>query len=171
MLTSPAFAPSLDSFNTTIEANIAYGRPAASRAEREEAARAAQILEMIESLELRWETVVGERGLRLSGGEKQRVAIARCLLKNPPIVVLDEATSALDSATEVAVQAALEKLGSGRTQIVVAHRLSTIAAAQQILVLDAGRLVESGTHAQLLEREGLYHTLWTAQQEAASRAA
>ena len=114
--------------------------------------------------------MVGERGLRLSGGEKQRVAIARCLLKDPPIVLLDEATSALDSATEQAVQAALERLGSGRTQLVVAHRLSTIAGVQQILVLDAGRVIERGTHAELLERRGMYHTLWTTQQEAATRA-
>ena len=126
---------------------------------------------LIDGLEQKWETVVGERGLRLSGGEKQRVAIARCLLKNPPIVLLDEATSALDSATEVAVQAALEKLGSGRTQLVVAHRLSTIAGATQILVMDTGRLVERGTHPELLDKAGLYASLWTAQQDAALRAA
>lgn len=114
---------------------------------------------------------MGERGLRLSGGEKQRVAIARCILKDPPIVLLDEATSALDSATEVAVQAALERLGSGRTQLVVAHRLSTIAGAQQILVLDAGRLVERGTHSELLGRPGgLYQRLWTAQKDQARAA-
>jgi ABC-type transport system involved in Fe-S cluster assembly fused permease/ATPase subunit len=157
-------------FNSTIEANVRYGRADATRDELEDAARGAQIKELIAGLELGWETVVGERGLRLSGGEKQRVAIARCLLKDPPIVLLDEATSALDSATEVAVQGALERLGSGRTQLVVAHRLSTIAGAMQILVLDAGRLVERGTHSQLLGQNGLYHSLWTAQQDQARAA-
>ena len=156
-------------FNSTIQANIAYGKPTATLDELKAAAQRAQILPLIEGLEHGWETVVGERGLRLSGGEKQRVAIARCLLKDPPIVLLDEATSALDSTTEAAVQGALEKLGSGRTQIVVAHRLSTIAAAQQILVLDAGRIREQGTHAELLQLQGLYHQLWTAQQDAALR--
>ena len=109
--------------------------------------------------------MVGERGLRLSGGEKQRVAIARCVLKDPPVVLLDEATSALDSATEAAVQEALRQLGTGRTQLVVAHRLSTIRTAEQILVLDDGRIVERGAHPQLLERQGLYAKLWAAQLE------
>ena len=109
--------------------------------------------------------MVGERGLRLSGGEKQRVAIARCVLKDPPVVLLDEATSALDSATEAAVQESLRQLGTGRTQLVVAHRLSTIRTAEQILVLDAGRIVERGAHPQLLERQGLYAQLWAAQLE------
>ena len=108
---------------------------------------------------------MGERGLRLSGGEKQRVAIARCVLKDPPVVLLDEATSALDSATEAAVQEALRQLGTGRTQLVVAHRLSTIRTAEQILVLDDGRIVERGAHPQLLERQGLYAKLWAAQLE------
>jgi ABC-type transport system involved in Fe-S cluster assembly fused permease/ATPase subunit len=153
-------------FNCDVRTNVLYGKPGASQEEIEAAARGAQILPFIEGLEQGWDTVVGERGLRLSGGEKQRVSIARCLLKNPPIVLLDEATSALDSATEAAVQSALEKLGSGRTQLVVAHRLSTIAGAPQILVLDQGRLVERGTHGELLETGGLYHGLWTAQQEA-----
>ena len=120
---------------------------------------------MVAGLEQKWETVVGERGLRLSGGEKQRVAIARCLLKNPPVVLLDEATSALDSETEVAVQEALGQLADGRTQLVVAHRLSTIMGADQILALDAGRVVERGTHAQLLDKQGLYARLWATQQE------
>ena len=108
---------------------------------------------------------MGERGLKISGGEKQRVAIARCLLKDPPIVVLDEATSALDSQTEVAVQEALNELGRGRTQVVVAHRLSTIMNADQICVLQSGRIVEKGTHAELLSKGGVYHGLWSAQQE------
>ena len=158
-------------FNKSIEANIRYGKPEAAVADLEAAASGAQILALIDGLEQKWETVVGERGLRLSGGEKQRVAIARCLLKDPPIVLLDEATSALDSATEVAVQSALEKLGTGRTQLVVAHRLSTIAGATQIIVMDAGRLVERGTHPELLDKAGLYASLWSAQQDAALRVA
>ena len=158
-------------FNNTIEWNIGYGQPGSTRAQVEAAAERAQIRPFIEQLEQGWDTVVGERGLRLSGGEKQRVAIARCLLKDPPVVLLDEATSALDSSTEQAVQEALEKLGTGRTQLVVAHRLSTIAGAHQILVLDAGRVVELGTHAALLDRQGLYASLWNTQQEAATRAA
>jgi len=157
-------------FNNTIESNIRYGKPGADFSEVQNAASGAQILALVEGLELGWQTVVGERGLRLSGGEKQRVAIARCLLKDPPIVLLDEATSALDSATEVAVQGALERLGSGRTQLVVAHRLSTISGSPQILVLESGRLVERGTHAQLLSKAGLYHSLWTAQQDQARAA-
>ena len=150
-------------FNASLEMNIRYGRAAATRDELVDAARRAQILPLIERLEQGWDTVVGERGLRLSGGEKQRVAIARCVLKDPPVVLLDEATSALDSATEAAVQEALRQLGTGRTQLVVAHRLSTIRTAEQILVLDAGRIAERGAHPQLLERQGLYAKLWAAQ--------
>ena len=109
--------------------------------------------------------MVGERGLKISGGEKQRVAIARCILKDPPVVLLDEATSALDSATEMAIQESLNRLGTGRTQVVIAHRLSTIQRAHQILVMDAGRVAERGTHAQLLQAGGIYATLWAKQQQ------
>ncbi len=157
-------------FNASVEANIGYGRPAASRAELEAAARRAQILPFIQGLDTGWETVVGERGLRLSGGEKQRVAIARCLLKDPPLVILDEATSALDSATEEKLQHALAQLGTGRTQLVVAHRLSTIAGADQIIVLREGQIIERGAHAALLAEGGLYSQLWKTQQDAANRA-
>ena len=153
-------------FNDTLEANIRYGDTVASRPKLETAAEQAQLMDLIGRLELGWDTVVGERGLRLSGGEKQRVAIARCLLKDPPVVVLDEATSALDSQTEGAVQDALRQLGSGRTQLVVAHRLSTIMGAEQIVVLDAGRIVECGTHPELLAKKAMYHRLWSTQQEA-----
>ena len=118
------------------------------------AADAAQLTHFIESLEEGWESMVGERGLKISGGEKQRVAIARCILKDPPVVLLDEATSALDSATEMAIQESLNRLGTGRTQVVIAHRLSTIQRAHQILVMDAGRVAERGTHAQLLQAGG-----------------
>jgi ABC-type transport system involved in Fe-S cluster assembly fused permease/ATPase subunit len=152
-------------FNDTIAANIAYGRPGASRAEIEEAARVAQIHSFIETLPEGYETVVGERGLKLSGGEKQRVAIARVVLKNPPILVLDEATSALDTRTEQALQADLARVALGRTTLVIAHRLSTVVDADEIVVLEAGRIVERGTHAHLLARPGLYHQMWTRQQE------
>jgi ABC-type transport system involved in Fe-S cluster assembly fused permease/ATPase subunit len=152
-------------FNDTIAANIAYGRPGASRAEIEEAARVAQIHSFIETLPEGYETVVGERGLKLSGGEKQRVAIARVVLKNPPILVLDEATSALDTRTEQALQADLARVALGRTTLVIAHRLSTVVDADEIVVLEAGRIVERGTHAHLLARPGLYRQMWTRQQE------
>jgi len=151
-------------FNETIRYNIAYGRTDATHDEIENAARQAQLLPFIENLEKKWDTVVGERGLKLSGGEKQRIAIARCLLKNAPIVVLDEATSALDNRTEREVQQALDTF-KGRTMLVVAHRLSTIRYAQQILVLSKGRVVERGTHEDLLARgsTGVYFSMWNAQ--------
>jgi ATP-binding cassette subfamily B protein len=153
-------------FNDTIRYNIAYGKPDATQADLEEAARSAQLLDFIESLPQGWDTRVGERGLKLSGGEKQRVGIARVVLKNPAILILDEATSSLDSGTEADVQAALEAASRGRTTLVVAHRLSTIADADQIIVLDAGRVVERGTHAALIARDGLYASLWKRQAEA-----
>src|SRR5690606_33325187 len=142
-------------FNDTIAYNIAYGKPCASREAVIEAARAAYIHDFIESLPDGYDTMVGERGLKLSGGEKQRVAIARTLLKNPAILILDEATSALDSRAEQAIQAQLKEIARNRTTMVIAHRLSTIVDAEQILVLDQGRIVERGTHLQLLEQNGL----------------
>jgi len=151
-------------FNDTIEYNIAYGRPGASREDIVAAARAASIHEFIESLPDGYATMVGERGLKLSGGEKQRVAIARTLLKNPAILIFDEATSALDSKSEQAIQAQLKEIAKQRTTLVIAHRLSTIADAQQILVLDHGRIVERGTHAALLAADGLYRQMWDRQQ-------
>jgi ATP-binding cassette subfamily B protein len=150
-------------FNDTIGYNIAYGREGAGRLEVEEAARGAAIAGFIEAQEHGYETRVGERGLKLSGGEKQRVAIARTLVKNPPILILDEATSALDSRTEAEIQATLEAIERGRTTIVIAHRLSTIVDADQIVVLEAGRVVESGRHAELLRAGGLYAEMWTRQ--------
>jgi len=152
-------------FNDTIRYNIGYGRPEASQAELEQAAQRAQLLSFIESLPQGWETRVGERGLKLSGGEKQRVGIARVVLKDPRILILDEATSSLDSATEAEVQDALEAASRGRTTIVVAHRLSTIANADQIVVLDQGQIAERGTHAALIARDGLYAGLWRRQAE------
>jgi ABC-type transport system involved in Fe-S cluster assembly fused permease/ATPase subunit len=137
-------------FNDTIEYNIAYGRPGASREDIVAAARAASIHDFIETLPDGYATMVGERGLKLSGGEKQRVAIARTLLKNPAILIFDEATSALDSKSEQAIQAQLKEIAKQRTTLVIAHRLSTIADAHQILVLDHGRIVERGTHGQLI---------------------
>jgi ATP-binding cassette subfamily B protein len=151
-------------FNDTIEYNIAYGRPGASHAEVVAAARMAHVHDFIESLPDGYGTMVGERGLKLSGGEKQRVAIARTLLKNPPILVLDEATSALDSRTERVIQSELAEVAANRTTLVIAHRLSTIVDAEQIIVMDRGRIVERGTHGQLLAREGQYARLWALQQ-------
>ena len=152
-------------FNDTIFYNIQYGRPAAPREEVLAAAKAAHIHDFIEALPDGYETRVGERGLKLSGGEKQRVAIARALLKNPPILIFDEATSALDSKTEKAIQAQLEQVAVGRTTLIIAHRLSTVMNADEILVLDAGRIVERGAHRTLLERGGLYSQMWALQQQ------
>jgi ATP-binding cassette, subfamily B, heavy metal transporter len=153
-------------FNDTIRYNIRYGRWNADDDEVEEAARLAQIDEFIARLPHGYETEVGERGLKLSGGEKQRVAIARTILKGPPILVLDEATSALDSHTEREIQDALERVSRNRTTLVIAHRLSTIVGADEIIVLDQGTIVERGTHHQLLLKDGLYASLWNRQREA-----
>jgi ATP-binding cassette, subfamily B, heavy metal transporter len=154
-------------FNDTILYNIRYGRPDASDAEVFEAARAAHIHEFIVSLPKGYESMVGERGLKLSGGEKQRVAIARALLKNPRILIFDEATSALDSRAEKAIQAELERISQGRTTLVIAHRLSTVMDADQILVLSQGRIVERGAHGQLLDAKGEYARMWALQQQEA----
>jgi ATP-binding cassette subfamily B protein len=151
-------------FNDTIGYNIGYGQESAGQTEIEAAARGAAIHGFIDSLPDGYEAMVGERGLKLSGGEKQRVAIARTLLKNPPILILDEATSALDSRTEASIQETLRNVERGRTSIVIAHRLSTIVDADQILVLDGGRITERGTHSQLLRRGGLYAEMWNRQQ-------
>ena len=151
-------------FNDTIEYNIAYGKPGATHDEIVAAARAASIHDFIETLPDGYSTMVGERGLKLSGGEKQRVAIARTLLKNPAILVFDEATSALDSKSEQAIQAQLKEISKTRTTMVIAHRLSTVADAQQIIVLDHGRIVERGTHQSLLAADGLYAQMWMRQQ-------
>ena len=153
-------------FNDTIRYNIRYGRWEATDAEVEEAARLAQIDAFIRRSPQGYETEVGERGLKLSGGEKQRVAIARTILKGPPILLLDEATSALDSHTEREIQDALEGVSRGRTSLVIAHRLSTIVGADEIIVLDRGRIVERGTHAELLGHGGLYASMWNRQREA-----
>lgn len=151
-------------FNETVEYNIAYGRTGATRAEVEVAAKAARIHDFIVSTPKGYQTLVGERGLKLSGGEKQRVAIARTLLKNPPILVFDEATSALDSANERAIQAELQATARGKTTLVIAHRLSTVVDASEILVMDAGRIVERGRHVDLLALHGRYATMWAMQQ-------
>jgi ATP-binding cassette subfamily B protein len=147
-------------FNDTIGYNIAYGRENADQPDVEAAARGAAIDHFIDVLPEKYDSMVGERGLKLSGGEKQRVAIARTLLKNPPILVLDEATSALDSRTEQAIQETLDRVAQSRTTIMIAHRLSTIVNADQIVVLDQGRVAERGTHDQLLDKDGLYADLW-----------
>ena len=151
-------------FNDTVAYNIAYGRPGASQAEVEGAARAAHIHDFIAATPLGYGTMVGERGLKLSGGEKQRVAIARTLLKNPPLMIFDEATSALDSANERAIQAELAQAAQGRTTLVIAHRLSTVVNAAQILVMAEGRVVERGTHPELLALDGRYAHMWRLQQ-------
>jgi ATP-binding cassette subfamily B protein len=153
-------------FNDTIRYNIRYGRWDATDAEVEEAARLAQIDNFIRMSPHGYETEVGERGLKLSGGEKQRVAIARTILKAPPILLLDEATSALDSHTEREIQDALEQVSHDRTTLVIAHRLSTIVGADQIIVLDNGAIVERGTHHELLRNGGLYASMWNRQREA-----
>ena len=150
-------------FNDTVEYNIAYGRPGATREEVEAAARAARIHDFILATPKGYETTVGERGLKLSGGEKQRVAIARTLLKNPPIVIFDEATSALDSANERAIQSELKSAAQDKTTLVIAHRLSTVVDAHEILVLESGVIVERGTHAELLAKQGCYAQMWRLQ--------
>ena len=152
-------------FNDTIYYNIQYGRPQATRDEVIAAAQAAHIHAFIATLPDRYETRVGERGLKLSGGEKQRVAIARAILKNPSMLIFDEATSALDSATEQAIQSELEQISKGRTTLVIAHRLSTVMDADEILVMDGGRIVERGAHRSLLERGGVYADMWALQQQ------
>ena len=154
-------------FNDTVEYNIAYGRPGSTLAQVQEAARSAHIDDFIASTPAGYATMVGERGLKLSGGEKQRVAIARTLLKNPPILVFDEATSALDSANERAIQAELQRIAQSKTTLVIAHRLSTVVDAYEILVMDSGRIVERGTHQALLQQQGRYAAMWALQQSSA----
>jgi ATP-binding cassette subfamily B protein len=152
-------------FNDTVEYNIAYGRPGATREQVEQAARAARIHDFIASTPRGYQTMVGERGLKLSGGEKQRVAIARTLLKDPPILIFDEATSALDSANERAIQAELRSAAQGKTTLLIAHRLSTVVDSHEILVMDAGRIIERGNHQQLLASGGRYAQMWALQQQ------
>ena len=156
-------------FNDSIYYNIQYGRPAAAHEEVIAAARAAHIHEFIESLPDKYEARVGERGLKLSGGEKQRVAIARAILKSPSILIFDEATSALDSETEQAIQAELTRIAQGHTTLVIAHRLSTVMDADQILVMEGGRIIERGSHRELLERNGAYAQMWALQQQEESK--
>ena len=153
-------------FNDTVRYNIAYGRPEATPDDVEQAAKAAHIHDFIAATPKGYDTMVGERGLKLSGGEKQRVAIARTLLKNPPILIFDEATSALDSANERAIQAELQSAAHNKTTLVIAHRLSTVVDAHEILVMEAGRIVERGTHAALLAQGGVYARMWALQQQA-----
>ncbi|KAF0113075.1 MAG: ATP-binding cassette subfamily B bacterial, partial [Rhodobacteraceae bacterium] len=150
-------------FNDTIRYNIAYGKANATEEDIVAAAKAARIHDFVVRLPEGYETKVGERGLKLSGGEKQRVGIARTLLKNPPILILDEATSALDTQTERSIQESLAEMGQGRSVITIAHRLSTIADADQILVLEEGRVVERGQHDELLEQGGVYAAMWQRQ--------
>jgi ATP-binding cassette subfamily B protein len=150
-------------FNDTIEKNIAYGKPHTNKTEIITAARGAYIHDFIESLPEGYKTIVGERGLKLSGGEKQRIAIARTLLKNPKILIFDEATSALDSKSEYSIQIQLKEISEDRTTLVIAHRLSTIVGAAQILVLDHGRIIERGTHIELLKLGKTYAQMWELQ--------
>jgi len=157
-------------FNDTIRYNIAYGRPGASEAEIVEAARLAQVHDFVLRLPDGYQTMVGERGLKLSGGEKQRVAIARTILKDPRILILDEATSALDTRTEQDIQTALRQVSANRTTLVIAHRLSTVVEADEIIVLQDGRIAERGTHAALIEADGLYAEMWRRQSEAVAMA-
>jgi ATP-binding cassette subfamily B protein len=152
-------------FNDTIRYNIRYGRPEASDAEVEQAARLAQIGAFIDSLPQGYNTRVGERGLKLSGGEKQRVAIARTILKNPSILLLDEATSALDTHTEREIQTALRQISENRTTLIIAHRLSTVVDADEIVVLERGRVVERGRHGALLALGGAYAAMWNRQRQ------
>ncbi len=152
-------------FNDTIRYNIAYGRPSASENEIKDAARMSSIDTFIEKLSDGYETKVGERGLKLSGGEKQRVAIARTILKDTPILLFDEATSALDSATEQDILKALKEVSQGRTTLVIAHRLSTVVSADGIIVVDHGQVMERGKHADLLAQDGIYTQMWLRQQE------
>jgi ATP-binding cassette subfamily B protein len=153
-------------FNDTIAYNIRYGRPDATDAEVREAAGMAQISSFIDSLPKGYDTPVGERGLKLSGGEKQRVAIARTILKAPPILILDEATSALDTQTERDIQSALDAVSLNRTTLVIAHRLSTVVNADEIIVLRGGEIADRGTHPELLALDGLYAQMWNRQREA-----
>jgi ATP-binding cassette subfamily B protein len=151
-------------FNDTVAYNIGYGRTGATQDEIETAAKAARIHDFIASTPKGYNTSVGERGLKLSGGEKQRVAIARTLLKNPPILVFDEATSALDSANERAIQSELASVANNKTTLVIAHRLSTVVDAHEILVMEAGHIIERGNHAHLLQLNGRYAQMWALQQ-------
>jgi ABC-type multidrug transport system fused ATPase/permease subunit len=155
-------------FNDTLSANIRLGKPCATQHQVELAARAAEIHDFITALPDGYDTVVGERGLKLSGGERQRVAIARAVLKDPLVYVFDEATSMLDSLTEASILRSLQAISTGRTTITVAHRLSSIRHADQIVVLDGGRVVEQGTHTDLLRRRGHYAAMWRAQRQARS---